>query len=82
MIYLQQKSEVAREMKLPTTCNGQWSEDVMNVREGRAGFATTALGPRRAETMTRRVAAEYDMRRIYTGMLRRAPLPVWRSSLE
>lgn len=59
-------------MKLLIIRHGQSEADIMNVHEGRADFELTALGHRQAEAMARRVAAEYDVRRIYTSTLRRA----------
>lgn len=58
-------------MKLLIIRHGQSEADVMNVHESRADFELTALGHRQA-AMARRVAAEYDVRRIYTSTLRRA----------
>lgn len=59
-------------MKLLIIRNGQSEADIMNVHRGRADFALTALGHRQTGAMARRVASEYDVRRIYTGTLRRA----------
>lgn len=52
--------------------HGQSEADLLNVHEGRADFALTALGRAQAEAMARWVAERYRLDAIFSSTLRRA----------